>query len=73
MVIIPGLAFDRQKNRLGRGKGFYDRFIKDLRIKQGLRSIHIALSFTDQIVDHVPVNKNDQPVDIIITDREFIY
>jgi len=48
-VIVPGVAFDRQKNRLGRGGGYYDRFLKTL---PNIPTIGLAFDF--QIVDHFP-------------------
>lgn len=65
IVVVPGLAFDTQGNRLGRGGGFYDRFLT--RIRPGCT--RIGLGFDFQIVDHVPVNERDMSVDIVVTDR----
>ncbi len=63
LVIVPAVAFDKYNNRLGRGKGYYDRFLKKLssRVKK------IGLAFKFQIVDRLPVNLLDQPVDRVIT------
>lgn len=66
LLIVPGVAFDRSRNRLGRGGGFYDRFL-DL---PGLRAQKIALAFDVQIVDTVPVGPHDRPVDLVVTDKE---
>ena len=68
LVIVPGLAFDRQGRRLGRGKGFYDRFLASLP-----SSIpRIALAFSWQIVEQVPTDKNDVSMDKIILEEEVI-
>lgn len=58
LVIVPGLAFDRNGHRLGRGAGFYDRF---------LESVNPAVprwapAFDCQVIDHVPVDTHDQKV-----------
>lgn len=50
MVIVPGVAFDKHKNRLGRGGGYYDRFLKN--IPTGVFTVGLAFDF--QIVDELP-------------------
>ncbi|MFP4473520.1 MAG: 5-formyltetrahydrofolate cyclo-ligase [Candidatus Omnitrophota bacterium] len=63
LVIVPGLAFDRRNNRLGRGGGYYDRFLKIL--PSHIPSIGIAFDF--QILPRIPVDPHDQPVSRIIS------
>ncbi|MDD4201856.1 MAG: 5-formyltetrahydrofolate cyclo-ligase [Candidatus Omnitrophica bacterium] len=63
LVIVPGVAFDTNKNRLGRGKGYYDKFLKKLPKK----TVTIGLCFDFQIVKNLPVDHFDLPVDKIIT------
>ena len=74
LVLTPGLAFDRSRRRLGRGKGFYDRFLDGLRTahSQGSTSWAVGLAFDEQLVNEVPVSDHDQPLDGIVTDREVI-
>ncbi|HET6452044.1 MAG TPA: 5-formyltetrahydrofolate cyclo-ligase [Spirochaetia bacterium] len=69
LVSAPGLAFDRSGNRLGRGKGYYDRFLARARAA-GSRLAVIAICFSEQVVDEVPHTEADQPVDGVVTDRE---
>lgn len=64
-VLVPGLAFDRQGNRLGRGKGYYDRFLKKL--PQG--AVTVGLAFECQIFENVLVDSNDLPVQQVITEN----
>ena len=64
IILVPGLAFDRKCLRLGRGKGFYDRFLS--RIAGQVKKVGIGYDF--QIVDCIPVEKHDFPLDMIITD-----
>lgn len=71
LVITPGLAFDREKNRLGRGGGYYDRFI--CKIRQGRKSTIAGVCFAEQVMDSVPVNPRDEKVDMIITDEGIIW
>ncbi|MDR2171858.1 MAG: 5-formyltetrahydrofolate cyclo-ligase [Planctomycetaceae bacterium] len=69
VVIVPGLAFDMSGNRLGRGKGFYDKFIAQL----PKTTITIAICCEFQIVEFIPVNALDKQVDIIVTENRIIY
>ncbi len=62
MIIVPGVAFDVQGNRLGRGKGYYDRFLKRLTKK----SRTIGLAFDFQILPSVPTTANDMRVGRVI-------
>ncbi len=65
LIVVPGLAFDVTGHRLGRGGGYYDRFLPRLR-----RSVTtVGLGFDLQIVESVPVDETDVPLDIIVTDR----
>ena len=68
MVIIPGIGFTTNGNRLGRGGGYYDRFLKKL--KENCRSV--ALAFEIQIVEEIPLDEYDVPVDYIITEDRII-
>lgn len=65
LVVIPGLAFDTRGRRLGRGGGFYDRFLR----RVSREAIRVAVCFDDQIVEEVPVTPCDMTVDIVATDR----
>jgi 5-formyltetrahydrofolate cyclo-ligase len=66
LVIVPGLAFDRQGNRLGYGAGYYDRFLAEI------TALKIGVAFAVQIVEEVPVAPYDQRVDLIVTENEVI-
>lgn len=69
LVITPGIAFDRQKNRLGRGGGYYDRFLK--RLSLHTKSVGVAFDF--QLVESLPYNlSQDMKVDFLVTEREVI-
>ncbi len=64
LVIVPGVVFDKQHHRLGRGLGFYDRFLS--RLPASVTTVGLAFDF--QIVDHLPhQQKHDVPVSIIVT------
>ena len=68
IVLVPGLAFDRKGNRLGYGKGYYDGFLT----KVSPRTLKIGLAYSFQIVEKVPIDSLDIPLDIIITEKEII-
>lgn len=68
IIVVPGIAFDMNGNRLGYGKGYYDRALGNIK-KRGLI---MALSFDFQIVDKVPVEKHDIKVDRIVTESRAI-
>jgi len=61
LILVPGLAFDLRGGRLGRGKGFYDRFLAEAR---GLRA---GVCFDDQLVDGVPLEPHDLRMDFVVT------
>ena len=62
VAIIPGMAFDAKGHRLGRGKGYYDRFLAKL----SPSTYKIGLCFSWQLVDHVPTDEHDIPMDEVI-------
>ena len=66
-AIIPGMAFDPQCNRMGRGKGFYDRLIPSLNCKK------CGLGFGFQIIEEVPCMDFDKPLDIVVTENSIFY
>ena len=63
LAVIPGVAFDESGGRLGRGKGFYDRLLARL-APHPIYKVGICFDF--QIVDHVPMEAHDVPMDEII-------
>ena len=64
LILVPGLAFDKNCFRLGRGKGFYDKFLSG--IDKSVKKIGIGYDF--QIVESVPAEDHDFPLDSVITD-----
>ena len=67
LLIIPGIAFDLQGNRLGYGKGYYDRLLSSRKAKY-----IIGLAYEDQLINEIPNNDHDIPVNIIITEKRTI-
>lgn len=68
VVIVPGVVFDINCNRVGFGAGYYDRFLS--KAKNPLQTI--ALSYDFQVVDKVPADEFDKPLDMIITEKRII-
>ncbi len=69
MVVIPGMAFDRNGFRVGRGRGFYDRFLS----QQDFQGVRCALCFHEQLLNEtIPSEPHDIPMDLIVTDREVV-
>jgi len=67
-MLVPLLAFDNKNNRLGYGKGFYDRFLnKFLKIKKNITTIGVAFSF--QKYNKLPVSNLDIRLDYILTEK----
>ncbi|MFC1675768.1 5-formyltetrahydrofolate cyclo-ligase [Planctomycetota bacterium] len=69
LVVTPGLGFDRTGHRLGRGGGYYDRFLDNRR----LLASKCGFGFSQQIVDSVPISQHDRSVDFLVTDEEVVY
>lgn len=63
LVVVPGVAFDRKNIRLGRGHGYYDRFLSGLPKKTKA----IGLAFDFQVLEDLPQDPHDVPVSKIIT------
>jgi 5-formyltetrahydrofolate cyclo-ligase len=65
-ALVPGLAFDETGNRLGRGMGYFDRLLQEV------RGTRIALAFDFQILDEVPAEAHDARMDFIVTENRVI-
>jgi 5-formyltetrahydrofolate cyclo-ligase len=68
LLIVPGIAFDLQGNRIGYGKGYYDRFLSKRKA-----SYIIGLAFENQIIHKIPKTENDIPVNALFTEKRIIY
>lgn len=66
LIIVPGLAFDYKCNRLGRGKGYYDRLLKET------AAVKVGVGFDFQLFAEVPVESYDVALDMIVTESECI-
>ncbi len=66
LVIVPGLGFDEYGHRLGRGRGFYDRFLAH----PEFQGTACALAFEEQVLPRIPAGPLDRPVDMLVTDEK---
>tara|TARA_B100000963_G_scaffold167498_1_gene145509 strand:+ start:771 stop:1319 length:549 start_codon:yes stop_codon:yes gene_type:complete len=64
-LLVPLVAFDENRNRIGYGGGFYDRYIKKLKKRKKILTIGLAYSF--QKVKKIPITKHDIQLDFIVT------
>jgi len=67
ILLVPLVAYDKDRNRIGYGGGFYDRYIK--KIKKIKKVLTIGIAFSYQKVKKIPIEKNDIKLDFIITEK----
>lgn len=67
IAITPGLGFTEKGDRLGYGRGYYDRWFAKNKVKT-----KIGVAFELQIVDELPVEETDMPLDILVTEKRII-
>lgn len=60
VIIVPGIAFDENGNRIGRGKGYYDQYLNQTRAKK------IGVAFSFQMFDEIPFEEHDVKLDKVI-------
>lgn len=65
LVIVPGLGFTSDGHRIGRGMGFYDRFLA----QQDFFGLSCGLAFDEQLVSALPILDHDMPLSMLVTDR----
>ncbi|MDE6341585.1 MAG: 5-formyltetrahydrofolate cyclo-ligase [Muribaculaceae bacterium] len=66
LMVVPAVAFDRRGNRLGRGKGFYDRLLATS------RATKVGVGYDFQLFDSLPVEPHDVAMDMVITQKTVI-
>ncbi|MBI2654796.1 5-formyltetrahydrofolate cyclo-ligase [Candidatus Woesearchaeota archaeon] len=67
LVLVPGITFDKEGHRIGYGFGYYDKFLKKVP-----KAVKIGLCFDFQVVDKVPREEHDVPVDFIVTEERVV-
>ncbi len=71
VVIVPALAFDSKKNRIGFGGGYYDTFLEKVR-KKNNKALFIGVCYDFQIIDHIPTEKHDVTLDFVVSESKII-
>ena len=69
IIIVPLLAFDKDKYRLGYGKGYYDRYLNKYIKKYKKNTMTVGVAFSFQKHNKLPINKNDVKLDFILTEK----
>lgn len=64
MIIVPGVAFDRHNNRMGRGRGFYDRLLKTTP-----NAVKVGVAFSFQLFDTIPTEPFDVPMNLVVVEN----
>jgi 5-formyltetrahydrofolate cyclo-ligase len=64
LIVVPGVAFDRHCNRMGRGRGFYDRLLKSTP-----NAIKFGVAYDFQLLDEIPVEPHDVKMDRVIVEN----
>ncbi|MCX6794153.1 MAG: 5-formyltetrahydrofolate cyclo-ligase [Candidatus Gottesmanbacteria bacterium] len=64
LFIVPGVVFDRKGNRMGHGKGYYDKLLA------GISTPKIGLAYAVQLIAELPRSSYDVPMNVIITEEE---
>ncbi|MDX2115517.1 MAG: 5-formyltetrahydrofolate cyclo-ligase [Planctomycetota bacterium] len=72
LVIVPGLAFDTQGRRMGRGGGFYDRFLAAYRTARPRGGAALGICFEAQLVPEIPTEPHDAQVDGLVTESRIL-
>ena len=63
LIVVPGVAFDKQNNRMGRGRGFYDRLLKSTP-----NAVKVGVAYDFQMLDTIPVEPHDVKMNRVITE-----
>lgn len=63
LCLVPGLGFDKNRHRIGYGKGYYDRFLEKY------EGLSIGLCYEEQIKDSLPLEQHDRKLDYVLTDK----
>jgi 5-formyltetrahydrofolate cyclo-ligase len=68
LIVVPAVAYDHAGNRLGMGAGYYDRFIPE-----ASQAVTIGMVWSSHIINSIPVNQYDQPVQYLLTAESIIH
>lgn len=63
LMVVPGVAFTSSGNRLGRGKGFYDKYLS----REGFRAYCVGVCYAHQLLEQLPTEPHDKPMDMVVS------
>ena len=66
LMVVPGVAFTEEGDRLGRGKGYYERYLS----REGFRAYCVGVCYEHQVVDELPVEPHDRRMDEVVSGKE---
>jgi 5-formyltetrahydrofolate cyclo-ligase len=66
-ILVPGLLFTKDGHRLGQGGGYFDRLLARMP-----GAVRVGLAFDEQVVDKLPIEVHDEPMDVIVTDARVL-
>jgi 5-formyltetrahydrofolate cyclo-ligase len=69
LAVVPGVAFDLERRRIGYGAGYYDRFLP--RLRQDCLAVGVAYSL--QLVENIQAGEHDIPMDAVITEDRILF
>lgn len=64
LIVVPGTAFTAAGERIGRGRGYYDKYLA----QQGMRALRVGVCYAHQLVDRLPVEAHDVGMDVVCTE-----
>ena len=70
LIVMPGLAFSPCGHRCGRGRGYYDTYLSKYKQKIGDLPPLVAMAFNEQMVDDVPTDEHDIPVNLVLWEKD---
>ena len=72
LIVVPGVAFDKEGGRTGYGAGYYDRYFKKISKEKAGKIKKVALAYDFQVIDNVPMDEQDVRIDYIITEKKCV-
>ena len=72
LIVVPGVAFDKEGGRTGYGAGYYDRYFKKISKERAGKIKKVALAYDFQVIDNVPIDEQDVRIDCVITEKKII-
>lgn len=72
LIVVPGVAFDKEGGRTGYGAGYYDRYFKKISKERAGEIKKVALAYDFQVIDNVPIDEQDVRIDCVITEKKII-